>query len=127
MRRSSSYGAPFNVEKFVFSNVYQTDAPTLKGANRHEHGRQLNIVPGGSQLRGARFGIGPGGRPADLSDALFEERVAMDNHPGRQAWDSKSLSRASGTLVDSSKSLSRAAGAWVDSSSRGSGALVAPQ
>ena len=53
------------LRNLFFPSLCPTDAPTLKGANRHEHGRQLNIVPGGSQLRGPRFDIDParGGRP----------------------------------------------------------------
>lgn len=45
--------APFNVEKFGFPNVYPTDTPTLKGANRHEHGCQVNFVPGVSHVHAA--------------------------------------------------------------------------
>ena len=42
---------PFNAARFVFLHVPPTDATTLKGASCHEHGRQVNFVPGGRKLQ----------------------------------------------------------------------------
>ena len=82
------------LRNLFFPSLCPTDAPTLKGANRHEHGRQLNIVPGGSQLRGPRFDIDP------------------------------VRGRVTGRSLGRSIPGARGSGAWVDSLSRGSGALV---
>ena len=49
VRKSSSCMRPFNVEEVAFLDTPPPDATTLNGASRHERGRQVNFVPGGSR------------------------------------------------------------------------------